>query len=322
MTRKENVKRTIKFENPEYIPLMYGPDYFYKSDVVGIKTVELFGGHNGFISEWGFEWHEDNRGFYLGQIKTPAINDWAELSGYDAFDVNRNGRFDNAKRIMSEYPDRYYIADFGLSGFTTMAFIRGFENFMIDLYEEPQYVEKLADYVINKEMELIKECALNNFDAIGLIDDYGGQQSLLISHDMFVKFFKHRLKCQVEYAHSLGLDVYMHSCGKITDIITDLIEIGIDIVNPGQPSLNGIEYMGKTWGGKVCFACPVSYQTTGISGTPAQVEQEICDYLQYMSKSSGGFIGMILDDLESLGSTAQLEAKILRTWEKNCGLIN
>jgi len=299
--------------------MYYGLGDMDKTDIVQIQVEQMFGGHNGRISEWGFEWEEDKQGFSLGQTKTPAVPDWDSLAGYDAFDAHRPGRFDFAEKIMSEYPDKYYMADFVLSGFTVTSFIRGFESFLIDLYDEPDNVERLLDHVFTREEELIRECAAHGFDAIGFADDWGTQQSLFISRDMFVKFFKPRFRRQIDLTHSLGMDTYLHSCGHITGIIPDLIEIELDVINPGQPSLNGIGYMGKNWGGKICFGCPVSYQTTGITGTPEEVEQEILAYIENFSSVRGGFIGLAQRGLESLGSTAEIQEKVLETWRKYCG---
>jgi len=321
LTSKENVKRAIHFNNPEYIPLMYYKlDRIENSDIAFISIVEMFGGHNGRTTEWGFEWVEDSQvGYTIGQTKTPAIPDWSDLPRYKAFDVNRSGRFDNAKKFMAEYPDRYFIADFVLSGMHVLSFVRGFVNFMMDLYDEPENIDKLSDIIFAKEEEMIRECARQGFDAICLADDWGSQRSLLISHDLFLRFFKPRYKHEIELAHSLGLDVFLHSCGYIIDIIPDLIEIGLDVLNPGQPFLNGIEAMGKNWGGKICFGCPVSYQTTGVSGKPEEIEQEILDYVTFLSGNRGGFLGFVATDLESLGATAEIQENVLTTWHKYCG---
>ena len=323
MIIKENVKRAVHSKNPEYIPLMYyGLDDIDKSDIVMIRIVEMSGGADGLVSEWGFEWETKLLDYDFSQIKTPAIQDWSDLRGYRPFDVNRQGRFDIAKEIMNSYPDRYFIADFGLTGFTIANFMRGLENFMVDLYEEPEHVEELLEIIFHQEEELIKVCAKQGFDAIGLADDWGTQQSLIISHDMFVRFFKPRYKHQIELAHSLGMDVFMHSCGYIVDIIGDLVEVGLDILNPGQPSLNGIKKLGDNWGGRICFACPVSYQTTGITGTAEEIDKEIHEYVRYLSDRRGGFFGLVTKGLENLGSTPEIQSTVLDTWQKYCGKVN
>jgi hypothetical protein len=93
----------------------------------------------------------------------------------------------------------------------------------------------------------------------------------------------------------------MHSCGYIFDIIGDLIEIGLDIINPGQPDINGIPEMGARFGGRICFACSVSYQTTGVSGGKNDIEAQVSDYVKYFGSHNGGLIGIIPEDSEELG---------------------
>ena len=323
MTRKENVKRAVHFENPDYIPLMYyGLNDLDKSDAALLRVVEMRGGSDGLVSEWGFKWKPDILGYEFTQVETPAIRDWSDLNGYRPFDINDQVRFSQARELMSSNPDCYYIADLGLTGFTIASSMRSLENFMVDLYEEPEYVDKLLDIIYQQEEELIRASAKQGFDAVGLADDWGTQKSLIISRDMFARFFKPRYKKQIDLAHSLGLDVYLHSCGYIVDIIDDLVDVGLDILNPGQPSLNGIEKLGNNWGGKICFGCPVSYQTTGISGTTESVEKEVKDYITYLSGRKGGFIGLVQRGLETLGSTAEIQSAVLDSWSKYCGREN
>ena len=66
---------------------------------------------------------------------------WDMLDSYRPLNVDSHDRFSAARGFMDSYPDRYYIADFTLSGFTVMAFVRGFEDFLADLYVEPDLIE-------------------------------------------------------------------------------------------------------------------------------------------------------------------------------------
>lgn len=111
------------------------------------------------VTEWGFNWAETGMEFKLGVVKDPAITDWDQLASYVPLRADRPGRFDAAQEIMRQYPDKYYIADFILSGFTIMSFVRGFENFMMDMLVERENVDKLADIVFGAEEDLIRECA-------------------------------------------------------------------------------------------------------------------------------------------------------------------
>ena len=325
MTRKENVKKAIHFQNPDYIPLAYygtDPERMQKSDIFIIAAQDMYGGKDGLTTEWNFSWDESERGsFKLGVVKEPAIQDWPDLDHYVPFDPDVPGRFTEARGIMDEYPGRYYVADFILSGFTIASFIRGFEDFLTDLYIEPENVERLLDIVFETEMKLMKACADNGFDAVFLADDLGTQNSLIISPDLFRQFFLQRYKRQFEYAHSLGLDVFLHSCGYIIDILGDFADIGLDVFNPGQPSLNGVEKLGSEYAGKLCFACPIGYQTTAISGTVKDIENEVIQYVNCLSADKAGLIGLVASEkgLCELEVPEKNREFIPVAFERHCG---
>ncbi|MBQ9882480.1 MAG: hypothetical protein IJM42_07730, partial [Synergistes sp.] len=156
---KDNVKKAIHFGSPDYIPLMYyDHTLIEKSEVVSIFVTEMAGGPNRDTSEWGFKWEleEKDNGYYApGSAKYPAIKSWDELESYKPLEAKRPGRFDEAKKLMEKYPDRYYVANVECSNFTLCSFIRGFEDFLCDMYEEPENVEKLIKIVFDAEEELI-----------------------------------------------------------------------------------------------------------------------------------------------------------------------
>lgn len=259
----------------------------------------------------------------MGAYAAPPIRNYEELANYTPLQVDAWNRFDRGREMMKMFPDRYHMADFILSGFTIMSFIRGIEDFFVDMYEDREGVEHLADIVFGAEEELIRACAKEGFDAICLADDLGNQRNLFFSLDMFREIFKPRFQHEFDLAHSLGLDVYMHSCGKIIDVIPELIDVGLDVLNPGQPKDNGIDLLGQRFGGKLCFSCPTNYQTTGISGTAEEVENEIRAYVEHLSSPKGGLIGLVaIADLGSLGASPELRKATLNAWNTYCGSDN
>jgi uroporphyrinogen decarboxylase len=179
--------------------------------------------------------------------------------------------------------------------------LRGFSDLLEDMYLNRNEVEKLADIVFGVEEDIIRQLKENGFDAMGLCDDYGTQDNLVMDPEVWREIIKPRLKKQIDLAHECGLDAYLHSCGYIYDIIPDLIEIGFDMLNPGQPNINGIERMGENFGGKICFVCPISYQSTGVTGTKEDIFTEIKKYVDYMGSFNGGLVGIINEDLTDLG---------------------
>lgn len=302
MNGKELVRKTVQFRNPERIPLSYPYD-LKVSDIVNVEVVRNFMGPNKILSEWGYEWARIENDLTMGQPREPVIKTWDDLKDYRPPDPRDPLRFDAMKKTRQELgDDKYYKANFVLSGFTVMTFLRGFHETMTDLCMERDNIEKLADIVFGFEEEVIRQLKPQGFDAVGFADDWGTQESLFISPSLWREIFKPRYKRQIDLAHECGLDLYLHSCGYIYDIIPDLIEIGLDILNPGQPNINNIKKMGEAFSGKMTFACPVSYQTTGISGSEDEIYREVKEMIDCLGNHGGGLIGIIPGDLIGLGA--------------------
>ena len=274
MGSKELVKKAVRFEGPERIPLSYPYDLTV-SDIVNVDVVRNFMGPNKTLSEWGFEWQHLENDLLMGQPKEPIIKTWSDWTATGRPTCTIRPASTRCEKTRAELgDDKYYKANFVLTGFTVMAFLRGFSETLEDMYLERENIERLADVVFGFEEEVIKLLKPQGFDAVGFADDWGTQESLFISPKLWREIFKPRYKRQIELIHQCGLDLYFHCCGYIYDIMPDLIEIGLDILNPGQPNINGIQRMGDAFSGKICFACPVSYQTTGISGSKEDIYRE------------------------------------------------
>lgn len=298
--RKETVRKAVARQNPERIPLLYAKS-LEKSDIINIPVVNHFTGSSGNVSEWGFTWAHVGNELLMGQPERPVIGEWNSIDRFEVPDPRAPGRFAHVREIMESYgPDRYYKANFILSGFAVISMLRGFENVCEDFYCQRENLLELTDRVFRFEKEVIRQAAKHGFSAIGLADDWGTQTSLMISPDLWRTIFKPRYQEEIELAHSLGLAVYLHSCGYIFDIIEDLIEIGLDILNPGQPDINGVEAMGAGFGGRICFACPPSYQSVSIRGTEDDIRAQIRLYQEHLYHS-GGLIGIIPEDSAALG---------------------
>ena len=188
----------------------------------------------------------------------------------------------------------------GITGFNLMTFIRGFDNVLTDLYLEPERLAELADRVFGFEEGIIEEYGNLGLDAVAFYDDWGTQNNLMVDPDMWRSFFKHRYQRQFQLAHDRGMHVYFHSCGYCYDIIADLIEIGADIFNFNQPNIFGIEQLGRDFGGKACFHCPVDIQTTAVRGNRNDIYAETKKLIDSFGSFNGGFVGLV-EDYHSLG---------------------
>jgi len=100
-----------------------------------------------------------------------------------------------------------------------------------------------------------------------------------------------RFDSAVERVRSGGAHVWMHLCGNITAILPDLIEIGLNVLNPVQPQAMDVRELSREFGGKVCFNGGVDVQGTLVRGTPEDVKREVHELVSLFGKFNGGYIG-------------------------------
>ena len=169
-------------------------------------------------------------------------------------------------------------------------FLRGMENILIDLKFNKEFVlnllRKLTDYIL-ETMEIIAgrfEC-----EVFGLSDDYGWQNSLIISPEDWRKFIKPFLKEIVELAKKKNKITLLHSCGHIVPIVKDFIEIGVDILHPIQPEANNIFMLKKEYGKYITLNGGLSTQRLLSAGTPEMIKEEI-KRLKNIMGNGGGYI--------------------------------
>jgi uroporphyrinogen decarboxylase len=130
--------------------------------------------------------------------------------------------------------------------YETASSLRGTENYLMDLALDPAYARAVAERVLEEHhipfYTLLLREAAPYAQLVGVSDDLGSQQGLIFSPQTFRSIFKPLLKRLVDHIHSLAdVRVYMHSDGAIYDLIPDLIEAGVEGLNPVQYTARGME---------------------------------------------------------------------------------
>jgi len=291
MTRRELVTRAIEFKTPGRVPIWFFNKDQRQGDIMSFELSPFRGGKVK-KSEWGYIWENLGNGT-IGQPKVPVLPTWDSLKDYTFPDPNHPARFKGINQFKSEAGDRYLIAEMGITGFNTYAFLRGFANALMDFKLEREKACFLLDKIFEFENEVIKISAQYGFNGIHFADDWGTQKALIINPDMWRELFKPYYKIQFKLVHDLGMHVWFHSCGNITSIIPDFHEIGVDVMNISQPNVVDIHQIGKLLKGKQCFMVPISYQTVSINGTPQDIEAEAKRLYSELGTHKGGFIGYI-----------------------------
>ena len=173
-------------------------------------------------------------------------------------------------------------------------YLREMQQLMMDMALNPPLVEtlleKISDYYLAHNERVFK-AGEGLIDIFMMGDDFGTQKGLLISPEMFRRFFAPKLKEFAAQAKSYGLKVMLHSCGSIRELIPDIIEIGVDILNPIQTNATGMipEELKEEFGDRICFHGGIDIQHTLPFGTTEDVEKEVKDRICVFGKD-GGYI--------------------------------
>ena len=169
--------------------------------------------------------------------------------------------------------------------------LRGYENILMGLCNNEKEINYLLDGITEFHIEVAKKIVkLNIIDGIFTGSDVGTQRSMVMSPETWRKFFKKRYKKIWGIYKEKNLSVFHHSCGNIMEIIPDLIEIGLDVLNPIQPEAMNPEELSKRFGKELTFFGGISTQNTLPFGTPQEVEKEIVDRIKVLGRNNGYII--------------------------------
>jgi uroporphyrinogen decarboxylase len=179
----------------------------------------------------------------------------------------------------------------------------GEAKFLMAMVDEPEFiarvVEKTADCYLEVNEAVFSRCA-NDIDVFYFGSDFGTQRALFISAEAFRRFFKPHMARLAAHAKGYGLRVMFHTCGAVGEIIPDLIECGIEVLDPVQASARGMapRELGQ-YKGKIAFHGGISTQTTLPHGTAEQVRVEVREAIAALGPT--GFI--CGPDQEMIGDT-------------------
>jgi len=221
-----------------------------------------------FVDAWGCEFENLQDGI-IGQVKNPQLKDWAQA---------RNLRFPRerlevdlaAVSAFCRGTDRFVLAGTCPRPFERLQFLRGSENLYLDLNQPSRELLEFLERLHAFYMEELEIWAGTEVDALTFMDDWGSQRSLLVAPQLWRDLFKPLYADYISLAHDHGKHAFMHSDGHITEIIPDLIEIGLDAVN-SQVFCMGVEELGERFAGEITFWGELDRQQILPRGTPAEV---------------------------------------------------
>lgn len=315
ITGVENYRRAIEFRGPAYLPTTIGVDLswlreqnpakiqriqelqsLFPDDLLGGLDVArhrcepvTVAGITRWKDEWGTGWADDG---YGAKTETyPLSEGYEALATYTFPDPHLPGRFTLADQRLIHRPGRYARAAVWFTLFERLWMLRGFDNMLMDPYLEEIKFCKLRDRVVEYNLAIIDQWLARGVDAIFFSDDWGCQRGLLMQPDDWRRFYKPAYRAMFERIRAGGAHVWMHLCGNILAILPDLIELGLNVLNPVQPQAMDVAVLAREFGGKVCFNGGVDVQGTLIHGQPADVKREVHQLAALFGRFNGGYIG-------------------------------
>ncbi len=254
MNAKENYLAMLRGEIPDYIPSMYeqrsasfneelltpvfcpdGPI----TTALGVRYVGSPDLMNGALPEPGFILLDDITR-WRDVIKAPDLSDY----DWEKYYHEKTKDIDRSAKILHVAGGDYFL---------TLISFMGFENAMIALYEEPEEVMALLEYVSEFYIKVLKEqIRWTKPDTMTLMDDDAAYRAPFFSVAMYREFFKpfHKLHCDL--AHENGILIERHDCGRSESFVPDWIDLGIVSWTPAQAT-NDIPYIKKTYGDKIAI---------------------------------------------------------------------
>jgi len=246
----------------------------------------IFHGDGTYENEWGIVYRESKEGLYDEWVagpfsENPDINafDWPPINGTSGIfeDV------ENIRKRVDEYRGEYAILG-GLNyPFKTCWHMRGWENYLCDMLTDEDFAialwQKSAEYEKEKGLRLIRA----GVDIVGLYGDIAMQDRMMYSLETYRKIDKPIFADMIAAFKKENPEilVFYHSDGDMSPVIPDLIEIGVDIINPVQPECMDVEKIKRQYDGKITFHGTISIQETlpgPIEGVRREVKERMRIY--------------------------------------------
>ncbi|GHT95100.1 uroporphyrinogen III decarboxylase [Spirochaetia bacterium] len=240
--------------------------------VLRMKTMD-YQGERILHDEWGCGWDTTQDLLYC---ESP-LKEWDDLDRYHFPDPEAPGYLDYTESLIkSGYAETHIVSAYHFCTLFERAYIlRGFENLLMDLMAEEALACGLLDRITDFHVALAKRYVRTGVNCGRTVDDYGMQTGMLMAPDLWRRLFKPRLARIHAVYHEAGLPVIHHSCGNITEIVPDLIEIGVNVLNPIQPKALDLKQLGDSYGDRITFFGGICNQEVLPHGTPEQIDAKV-----------------------------------------------
>ena len=316
---REIVQAAIRLEGPERLPVRM--DCFGANDTCWIPRKTAERSENGVpTDEWGCAWAKTNM-HNMGQVKGHPLADVSEHEKLVVPDYDAEWRYEGLEEAFerAERDDRYTQMGIFMVLFERMHTLAGFEHVLMGLLADRPNAEALADKILEAQLCLVRNYQQrfgSRLHSFSMTDDWGTQKAAFISRDLWYDFFLPRYKRLFDLMHAGGQDVWVHSCGKVNEIIEGLIDAGCDVVNLQQPRALGIEEIGRRYRGRITFESLADIQATLPSGSRERIRDDARALAEHWMLPEGGFVLSDYGDDRAIGAGPDAKLTMYRAFSE------
>ena len=309
MKRNERVLAALNHKETDIVP------YFVEFTEQERKRVVAYAGDENILDKWGLHLHytqywgwpaeiPGNSGHFkdvfgvvwdrsgadkdIGVVRRPVISDLDDFQ-YTFPSVDEKRLRKEYETLISTKEDKFVMAGIGFLMYERLWSLCGVENALAGMLESPQGVHKLLDMAYEHYEKVVDIALEYEIDGFYFGDDWGQQKGLIMGPKHWRTFIKPQMKKLYEKVKNKGKYVIQHSCGDISEILTDLIEIGCDCYQTVQPEIYNLETLKKEYGMDLSFWGAVSTQQLLANASPDKVKEETARIIGIMGRN-GGYI--------------------------------
>ena len=241
------------------------------------------------VNEWGIK---SLQGSSVPMRDFQTIDDVYE---YPFPDVGDTYRYEHLPEEIRKIKEKGLpaVSGYECGSFEQLWGLRGMDNFLVDLLEEPEFLVPLIEKVSDLKAQIAAGYTKAGVDIVWTGDDLGSERAMLMAPDLWRKHLKSCVGKIVGVAKEVNPDVLVafHSDGYIETIIPDLIEVGIDILQAVQPECMDVAKLKKEYGDRLSFWGTMGTQSTMAYSTPAEVKKVVRKRIKTVGKGGGLCIG-------------------------------
>lgn len=317
---KETILKTIRFEKPDYIPMTfhinescydsYAPeDLFYLMEQHPFLFPEFKAPKNftqtyaenarkdqPYTDDFGCVWETAINGI-VGSVHKHPLEDWKNYKNYCLPDPEKStglgsvdwNKFEEKCRL-DRAAGRMTYGDLRHGHtFLQLCDLRGYENLLFDMMDEEPLLDDLISKLEKFNLAQIYHFIKADVDMIRIPEDLGMQTGPMLSYGNFVRYIKPSYQRMMEPARKAGKIIHMHSDGDIRLLVDEIIDGGVDVMNL-QDLVNGIEWIGQKFRGRICVDLDIDRQSITPYGTPKQIDELIRNEVEQIGCKEGGLM--------------------------------